>query len=313
MTALKKTPSNTAPSRFVVWYGELTTSGKLGRRGWLFALPGVLWLLLFLILPGLAVVAVSFAERGQYGDIQWNFTLENYSRAAGNGIFGWSADTLLALARSLWTAGLTTVLSILLAFPLAFFIASRPEKSRYLWLTLVIVPFWTNLVIRAYAWMLLLSPESPITRAASSLGLVEAGAALYPSDFAIAVGMLSTFLPFVVLPLYSSVERLDWSQVEAAQDLYGRGIRVFMHGILPQVLPGLTVAVILTFVPAMGMFVIPDLLGGGKFLLVGNLIQQQFGSSRDWPYGAALSLVLVLLTLVGLHYYRKYGKGVELV
>ena len=296
-----------------VWYGELTSQGRLSARGWLFAAPALLWLLMFLILPGLAVVVVSFMQRGQYGDIVWQGTFENYSRAAGNGIFGFSLDNLLALARSLWTAGLTTVLAIVLAFPLAFFIASKPEKSRYLWLTLVILPFWTNLVIRAYAWMLLLSPDSPITKLASSLGLVEAGAALYPSSFAIQLGMLTTFLPFVVLPLYSSVERLDWSLVEAAQDLYASKTRTFFQAIVPQVLPGLTVSVILTFVPAMGMFVIPDLLGGGKFLLVGSLIQQAFGSSRDWPYGAALSLVLVLLTLIGLRIYRRYGKGVELV
>jgi len=312
MTAVRG-PRSRGVSPLTVWYGELTSRGRLSARGWLFAAPALLWLLVFLILPGLAVVVVSFMQRGQYGDIVWQGTFENYSRAAGNGIFGWSADNLLALARSLWTAGLTTVLATLLAFPLAFFIASKPEKSRYLWLTLVILPFWTNLVIRAYAWMLLLSPDSPITQLASRMGLVEAGAALYPSSFAIQLGMLTTFLPFVVLPLYSSVERLDWSLVEAAQDLYASRVRVFFQAIVPQVLPGLTVSVILTFVPAMGMFVIPDLLGGGKFLLVGSLIQQAFGSSRDWPYGAALSLVLVLLTLVGLRIYRRYGRGVELV
>jgi spermidine/putrescine transport system permease protein len=156
------------------------------------------------------------------------------------------------------------------------------------------------------------SPDLPLAKLASSLHLVEAGSALYPSAFAVYLGMLSAFLPFVVLPLYSSVERMDMSLLEAAQDLYASRFRVFIHAILPQTLPGLTVSVILTFVPAMGMFVVPDILGGGKFLMVGNLIQQQFGSSRDWPYGAALSLVLVLLTLVGLRFYRRYGKGVDL-
>jgi spermidine/putrescine transport system permease protein len=298
--------------RLLVWYGELTSPTKLRSRGLFFALPGFVWLLLFLLIPSLAVVAVSFAERGNYGEIVWHFSLENYKRAAGYGIFGWSADTLLALGRSVVIAGVTTILSILLAYPLAFLIASRPERQRAIWLTLVVIPCWTNLVIRTYAWTLLLSPDLPLAKLAASLHLIEVGSALYPSAFAVYVGMLSAFLPFVVLPLYSSVERMDMALIEAAQDLYASRFRVFMHAILPQTLPGLTVSVILTFVPAMGMFVVPDILGGGKFLMVGNLIQQQFGSSRDWPYGAALSLVLVLLTLVGLRFYRRYGKGVDL-
>ena len=300
------------PSPLTVWYGELTSPGRLRRRGLAFLLPGLLWILLFLVLPGLVVVVVSFASRGQYGQIEWNFSFENYRRAAGNGILGWSADTLITLWRSVLVAFFTTLVSVVLAYPLAFLIASRPPRHRYLWLTLVIVPCWTNLVIRTYAWLLLLSPEFPFARLAAKLGLIDVGSGLYPSLFAIYLGMISAFLPFVVMPLYSSVERLDHTLVEAAQDLYGGRTRVFLHAILPQTLPGLTVGIITTFVPAMGMFLIPDLLGGGKELLIGNLIQQQFGSSRDWPYGAALSLVLVVLTLIGLRVYRRYGKGVEL-
>jgi spermidine/putrescine transport system permease protein len=299
--------------RVLVWYGELTTPGALSRRGLLFLLPAALWLMAFLVLPSLALVAVAFAERGGYGEIVWSFSLENLRRLLGYGLFGWSPDNLLILGRSVWVAFVTSLVAALLAYPLAFFIASRPPRTRYLWLTLVIIPFWTNLVIRTYAWQLLLSPELPLARAAAALGLVEPGVALYPGSFAVYVGMVSAFLPFMVLPLYSSVERIDPSLIEAAKDLYANPARVFWQAILPQTLPGLTVGVILTFIPAMGMFVIPDLLGGAKYLLVGNLIQQQFGASRDWPFAAALSLGLMVLTLVALRVYRRSGREVDLV
>ena len=177
----------------------------------------------------------------------------------------------------------------------------------------MIIPFWTNLVIRTYAWQMLLSPDFPLAKLAQATGLLPPETSLYPSPFAVYIGMISAFLPFVVLPLFSSVERLDWSLVEAAQDLYASRVRSFFQAIWPQTLPGLTVGIILTFIPAMGMFVIPDLLGGAKYLLVGNLIQQQFFASRDWPYGAAVSLGLMVLTLIGLALYRRTGKDVELV
>jgi ABC-type dipeptide/oligopeptide/nickel transport system permease subunit len=144
-------------------------------------------------------------------------------------------------------------------------------------------------------------------------GLHPPGAPLYPNAFAVYLGMVSMFLPFVTLPLYASVERLDWALVEAAQDLYASRVRVFTQAILPQTLPGLSVGIILTFVPAMGMFVVPDLLGGAKYMLVGNLIQQQFGASRDWPFGAAISMGLMVLTMISLQIYRRKGKEIEYV
>jgi len=152
-----------------------------------------------------------------------------------------------------------------------------------------------------------------LARLARALGLLAPDAGLYPSPLAVYIGMITAFLPFVVLPLFSSVERMDWSLVEAAQDLYASRVRTFFQAIWPQTLPGLTVGIILTFIPAMGMFVIPDLLGGAKYLLVGNLIQQQFFASRDWPYGAAVSLGLMVMTLIGLAVYRRRGKDVDLV
>jgi spermidine/putrescine transport system permease protein len=153
----------------------------------------------------------------------------------------------------------------------------------------------------------------PLAQLASFLKLIPPDTPLYPSAFAVYMGMVSIFLPFVALPLYSSVERLDWSLVEAAQDLYASRVRVFTQAILPQTLPGLTVGVILTFVPTMGMFIVPNLLGGAKYMLVGNLIQQQFGPSRDWPFGAAISMALMVLTMVSLQIYRRRSKEVDVI
>jgi spermidine/putrescine transport system permease protein len=299
--------------RLLVWYGELTTRRSLLRRGALFLIPGMLWLVVFIVLPGLVLVAVSLATRGSYGQLEWQFTLENYKRLAGFSLFGWTADYLMILWRSVVVAFFTTLISVLLSYPLCFFIAARPARSRYLWLTLVIIPFWTNMVIRTYAWFLILAPELPFARLAAYLGFIAEGAPLYPNAFAVYIGMVSMFLPFVALPLYASVERLDWNLVEAANDLYAGRTRVFTQAIVPQTLPGLSVGIVLTFVPAMGMFVVPDLLGGAKYMLVGNLIQQQFGTSRDWPFGAAVSMALMALTMISLQLYRRRSKEIAYV
>jgi ABC-type spermidine/putrescine transport system permease subunit II len=197
----------------ITWYGELTTRQQLLKRGSVLLVPGMLWLMLFLVLPSLVLVVVSLVTRGAYGELEWVFTLENYKRLAGFTLFGWTADYLLILWRSIVVAAVTTFVSVLLSYPLCFFIAARPQRSRYMWLTLVIIPFWTNMVIRAYAWFLILSPEMPFARLAAMLGFIPEGAPLYPNAFAVYLGMVSMFLPFVTLPLYASVERLDWSLV----------------------------------------------------------------------------------------------------
>jgi spermidine/putrescine transport system permease protein len=297
--------------RLIIWYGDLTTRKRLLKQGFLFLSSAIAWMMVFLVLPGLVLVLVSFATRGAYGQLEWNFSLANYTRLMGFSLFGWTADYLVILWRSVVVAFITTLISVILSYPLCFFIAAREKRSRYMWLTLVIIPFWTNMVIRTYAWFLILAPELPFARIAAMLGIIAPGTPLYPNAFAVYIGMVSMFLPFVTLPLYASIEKLDWSLVEAAQDLYASRIRVFTQAILPQTLPGLSVGVILTFVPAMGMFVVPDLLGGAKYMLVGNLIQQQFGSSRDWPFGAAISMALMVLTMVSLQIYRRRSKEIE--
>ncbi|MCC7145280.1 MAG: ABC transporter permease [Phycisphaeraceae bacterium] len=297
----------------LMWYGHWVSRRRLLGRATSLIASGILWLLLFLVLPGVVLVVVAFMSRDADGQIVWSATTENFRRLLGFGILGWSADNGWIFLRSLWVAGVTTLVAVGLAYPTAFFIAASSPRLRYVWLSLVVVPMCTNLVVRTYAWELLLSPQLPPSMFAAWLGLIEPGRALYPNPGAVYVGLASTALPFAVLPLYTNVERLDWAIVEAAEDLYASRTRVFFQAILPQTLPGLSVAVILTFVPACGMFVITDRLGGSNFWLVGNLIQQQFGPSRDIPYGSAVCIVLIVLTLLGLYLYRRRGKAIELV
>ena len=292
-------------TRVLLHNGEMISRSVLRLRQAIFVTPGMMTIVLLLALPCLSLFVVSFLNRGDYGGLEMTFTTENIKRLLGYGFFGWSADNLLIIWRSIVIAFFTTLFCILLSYPLAFFLASRPKKTRVIWLAMLLVPFWTNLVIRTYGWMLALAPSMPFAKLLSMLGIIEPDTALYPGSFAVYVGMVSTFLPFVALPLYTAVEKMDWSLVEAAEDLYANRLRVFRTAILPQTMPGLSVGIILTFVPAMGMFVVPDMLGGSRTMLIGNLIQQQFGTSRDWPFGAAISLLLMILTLSALMASRR--------
>jgi len=288
------------PARREIRFGEALTPLQGLARSALTAGPAIGWVTLFLLLPLLGIVLFSVLTRGPYGELQLPFTFGSYSRLAGFGLFGFDPQYPLIILRSVVLAAGTTAVCLLAAFPLAFFIAGLPGRAKGIALTLVVIPFWTNLLIRTYAWQILFAPDALLTRAAVAVGLAEEGMPLYPSAFAVYVGMLCAYLPFLVLPLYTAVEKIDWSIAEAASDLGADGRRVFRHAILPQVMPGMVAGMILVFVPATGQFVIPDLLGGAKTVLIGNAIQQQFGASRDWPFGSAIALVAMALVLLGL-------------
>ena len=288
--------------------GQPTTRLRQWATGLALTGTGMLWLLCFLVGPLMAIAAVAFAQRGDYGELVWQFTTENFWRMLGYTSFGWTPDYLWILGRSVVLAGVTTLICLLLGFPLAFWVAARDPRWRTFILALVMLPTCVNLVIRTYAWQLLLGAHAPPAWLAASLGVVGEGEALYPGALAVYLGMVSAMLPFAALPLYTSVERLDWSLVEAARDLYASRWATFRHGILPQVMPGLVAATILTGIPSLGMFVVSDLLGGAKVMLVGNLIQQQFGASGDWPFGAMLGLTLILATLASLAVLIRWGQ-----
>ncbi|MFN7954108.1 MAG: ABC transporter permease [bacterium] len=296
----------------LVWLGRITTRRRLLASSAALGSPAIGWMVLLLIVPSVVIAVLAFASRAPDGQVVWTLGLQNFVRLAGYGLLGWTPDYLWIGVRSVWVATVTTALCVALSYPLAFFIAAQPPARQRLCLAGVVIPMCVNLVVRTYAWELLLSPQLPLARLAAALGLIDEGAGLYPSGLAVQLGMVSTSLPFAVLPLVVNIQRLDRALIEAARDLYAGPVRVFRQAVLPQTWPGLGAAVVLTFVPAMGMFVISDRLGGSNFMLVGNLIQQQFGSSRDYPFGAAVSLTLIVLTLVGLVLYRRSGRGIEL-
>ncbi len=290
--------------------GELLTAGQLWSRAIMTAGPGIVWITLFLVLPGILIFGYSFLTRGEVAPAELPVTVDNYARFAGRDAFGdFDPAYWIIVGRSVLVSVVTTVVCIALAYPLAFFIAAHGPRARNTLLLLVIAPSWINLVIRTYAWMIVFNPDSPVTNFARALGLTGQGEGLFPSAFAVYVGMVNVFLPFLVLPLYTAVERLDWSLLEAAQDLYATKWQAFWNVILPQTLPGLVAGIILTVIPAFGMYVVPDLLGGAKTALVGNAIAQQFGQSRDWPFGAAISFLVMSLTMLVLYLYsRRVGE-----
>ncbi|MEW6367614.1 MAG: ABC transporter permease [Acidobacteriota bacterium] len=288
-----------------VQFGEQLTYRGHCVRSALTSGPGILWVSIFLLVPLVSIAVISFLSRGTYGEIQRPFTVENFVRFMGFGFFGYDPLYPQIVLRSLVLGAGTAILCVIGGLPLAFFIAAMPARYKNLALTLVLIPFWTNLLIRTYAWQILLAPENPLARLLAWLHLAAPGEPLYPSAFAIYIGMICDYLPFLVMPLYASVEKIDWSIAEAAMDLGADGWRVFWHAVLPQVVPGLVAGVILVFIPAMGQFVIPDLLGGAKTVMLGNAIQQQFGPSRDWPFGSAITLLAMALVMIGLYLYAR--------
>jgi len=282
-----------------------------GVRGLLLVSPILLWLGLFLLVPLLLVVAMSFGSRGTYGDVRYGFSLANYRALL-------APEYAVILWRSVRIALATTVACFAVGYPLAYFVARAAPRRRWLYLLLILVPFWTNFLIRIYAWMILLRGKGVLAALFETLGLLPGPAApllariqLYTPG-AVLIGMVYEFLPFMVLPLYASLEKLDLSLLDAAADLGARPWRALWRITLPLSLPGIAAGSILVFVPAMGMFVVPDLMGGAQTVLVGNLVQSQFLHARNWPFGAAASMVLLVLTLgVTLGYARYFGLGEE--
>ena len=264
----------------------------------LFLLPATCWLILFFASPLLIVLVYSFLQPSSYANVAWAFTLKNYQQIFNTlylGIF-W---------RSLWLALLTTVVCVLIGYPLAYFIVQQPPRWRSFLLILVIIPFWTNFLVRTYAWMVLLRQQGVINSVLSSLHLIDQPLELLFTPFAVGIGLIYGYLPFMVLPIYSTLERFDFSLLQAAQDLGANGVRAFVRVVLPLTLRGIVAGSLLVFIPAVGAFVTPDILGGAKTIMVGNLIQNQFLKALNWPFGSALSMALMGLILIPvLLYFR---------
>jgi spermidine/putrescine transport system permease protein len=269
--------------------------------------PTMIYLFLFLLLPLLLIVVLSVVTRGPYGNVVYQLNFENYTRLV-------DPLYLRILGYSLFTAAATTLATILIGYPLAYYIARAGVRQRSVLIFLILVPFWTNFIIRIYAWIMILRTEGLLNSVLLQLGAIQVPLDILYTPNAVLIGMVYEFLPFMVLPLYTSLEKIEMAQLEAAADLGARPWRAFWRITLPLSVPGIVAGSILVFIPAMGMFVVPDLMGGAKTVLVGNLIRNQFLTARDWPFGAAASMLLLAITLVfTLIYTRQSGFGEELV
>jgi spermidine/putrescine transport system permease protein len=258
-----------------------------------FVLPGVVWLALFFIVPLAFIFIVSLGTRNELNQIVLdNPSLANYEKAF-NPVF------LPTLFQSLFYAATTTVLSLLIGLPVAYWISRYGGRHKALLLILVMLPFWTSYLIRTYAWMIILRDQGVVNSVLQALGFTSEPIILLNTDFSVILGMTYGFLPFAILPLFVSIDRLDANLVAAARDLYASGRQAFLHVTLPLIMPGIVAASLLTFIPAIGDFVTPDLLGGAQTTTVAKVIQDRFLDGRDWPYGAALGFVLMVITIVG--------------
>jgi spermidine/putrescine transport system permease protein len=261
------------------------------RRERFLVLPAVLWLVALLIAPLVIVVVVSLATRGAYGKTIYSFTLSNFARA-------FDALYIGAYWRTIWIAAATTVLCIAVSYPVAYFIAQKvPGRWKRILLVLTVIPFWTSFLVRTYAWILLLRSEGLVNATLLQAGIINAPLKLLYSDFAVLIGQVYAELPFMILPIYVALERLDVRLLEAAQDLGANRIWTFLKVTLPLSRPGLIAGIVLVFIPSLGAFITPDLLGGAKSLMIGNLIQNQF-TQLNQPFGSALSLILTVGVLL---------------
>ena len=294
-------------------------------QGTLLAFPTILWMTILLIIPLLLTTIVSFGKRTVDGGVTFSFSFDNYIR-----LFGYSTKCadgakscfdplyIQILWRSLVLAFNSTVLVILLAYPLAYFIARAHPTKRNTYLFLVLIPLWTNFVIRVYAWIMLLRKAGAINMVigwiAQLLHIHFTPLEMLYTPGAVLVGMVYEFLPFMILPIYTSLEKIDNSLYEAAADLGANSIQTLRRVTLPLSMPGVVAGTILVFIPVMGTFIVSDILGGRQVILVGNLIQRQFLDARDPTFGSAASLILMVLTLIVTYFYtRKFGFGEEIV
>lgn len=282
------------------------------RKRWLLSAPALLIIFFAAVGPLGIVVVYSFLEPGSYGDVRWTFSTDAWVRVIlQRDIF----DETLSLAdahvaifwRSVTLSLATTVFAFLFGFPTAYFIATRPERTRALWLFLITIPFWTNLLIRTFAIQEVIRNEGLLNIVLLKLGVISAPIQIIYTDTAIMIGMIYVYLPLMVLPLYASMEKLDFRLVEAGYDLYATRFQVLRRIILPMVKPGIVAGSILVFIPSLGAYVTPRVLGGGRNLMLGNLIELQFGQGRNWPLGASLSITLLAIVMAALLIYIRYA------
>ncbi|MDG4852882.1 MULTISPECIES: ABC transporter permease [unclassified Mesorhizobium] len=287
------------------------------RDRWLLSAPALVIILLAAIGPLFVMLAYSFMLKGDYGDVQvGTFSLDGWTsvlfqRDIFDDTLGLADAHLTIFWRSISLSFYTTVLTLLFGFPTAYFIATRPPKTREVWVFLVTIPFWTNLLIRTFAMQQVIRNEGLVNTALMALGIIKQPLQIMNTDAAILLGMIYIYLPLMVLPIYASMEKLDFRLVEAGYDLYAGRWQVLRRIIFPLIKPGVIAGSILVFIPSLGAYVIPRVLGGGKNMMLGNLIELQFGAGRNWPLGAAISIALMVLVMIALLFYVRNASRSE--
>lgn len=270
------------------------------NRKSILAWPYVLWIILFTILPLLIIVLFSFTEKTEMGNISMVFTLDNYRKF-------FQPLYLNVLKRSVILAVVSTVMCLIVGYPMAYIMSRAPRKKRNLMATLFVLPLWTNFLLRTYAWMGLLREQGLVNEFLKAIGLIERPLQLLYNNGAVVMGMVYNFLPFMVLPIYSVLVKLDDSLLEAAHDLGANDVKVFQKVIFPLSLPGVATGIYMVFMPAVSTFVLSDLLGGSHTILLGNLIENQFRNARNWQFGSAISVIMLLFIIVTMGYFAKDG------
>jgi len=281
-------------------------------------MPSWLVIGIFMLLPILIMLIYSFLTKEFRGGVIWEFSLAAYDQFAfDRGLFGDEAPTLewtyiTIFMRSIVQAFIATIFCLLIGFPTAYFIATRPEETRSIWLFLVTVPYWVNLLIRTVSMKFLIRDNGPFNEALLGLGVISKPLAIINTDIAVQLGLFYSYLPFMVLPIYASVERYNFALSEAAADLYASRWDTLRSVLLPMVKPGIVAGCILVFVPSLGAFLAPDLLGGAKNFMIGSLIEEQFkGNAGNWPFGAAASMILLTMVLIVLMVYARSQSRTE--
>jgi spermidine/putrescine transport system permease protein len=292
---------------------ETARDRRRAQAGWLLSTPALLLLLVGAAGPLIVVLVYSFLSQGDFGGVALPFTGEAWFRVFfQRDIFDGTisaADAHLAIFwRSLWLSLVTTLITFAIGLPTAWFIATRPPQSRMLWLFLITIPFWTNLLIRTFAIMEVIRNEGLLNSVLMALGLIDAPLQILLTDVATLIGMTYVYMPLMVLPLYAAIDRFDMRFLEAGYDLYASRWSVLRRVVLPIIRPGIVAGSILVFIPALGAYVVPRVLGGGKNMMIGNFIELQFGQGRNWPLGAALSMLLLLVVTAALLLYVRVSQ-----
>ncbi len=289
-------------------------SGPDTLRRWFLALPAVVIIMLFSILPLGVVLVYSFLTPGDFGNVKWIFSTHGwfsvlFERDIFDDTISISDANLAILYRSIVLSLVTTLITLIFGVPTAWFIATRPVTQRNFWLFLITIPFWTNLLVRTIAVQEMIRSEGVFNRLLLAVGLIREPIQMMYTDFAVLLGMTYVFLPLMVLPVYAAIEKFDFRLAEASYDLYASRLFCLRRVILPLIRPGIIAGSILVFVPSLGAYVTPRVMGGGKSMMLGNLIDLQFGQGRNWPLGAALSITLTVLVLVALIWYTRLTSG----